>query len=75
MNDAQAAHLRLLSTLPVRTHEGTFSACAGRDSVQNYKEVVINGNHYRSLTEAARDLGICRDSVRKMITRGDGRFQ
>lgn len=71
--DIPAAALRLSCALPVRTHEQQFSPLSERQNVNNFRRVVVNGTRYQSITEAARDLRVCRDTIRRMIDRGEGR--
>ena len=72
--DLPAAAVRLSSALPSRTHQQAVGEYAGRESVNNFRRIMLNGTEYRSLTEASRDLRCCRDTVRKMIDRGEGRY-
>ncbi len=76
MTEAQRAHLRILeqSQLTVRTHSRHFGDYAARNSANNTRECVVNGVRYESLTEAARQLGCCREKIRKMILRGTARY-
>lgn len=71
MTAAQAAHLRLLSTLPVRTHERVDYAARAKETGRG---IILRGIEYASISDAARKLHIGRESVRQIIRRGDGRF-
>lgn len=72
MTEAQRAHIRILeqAQLTVRTHERKFGEYASRDSVNNFKVIVIDGVRYESVTEAARELKCCRQTIRKMVKEG-----
>lgn len=73
MTAAQAAHLRLLSTLPVRTHEQSSRPPAERGGHQP-RALVIERTHYESVAEAARLRHCARDTIRRMIDRGEARY-
>lgn len=72
--DLPEAALRLLSTLPVRTHERKAPNLQGRHSANNVRAVVVDGVLYESLTEAARRCGIGREAIRKRIYKGTARY-
>ena len=60
---------RLLTELPVRTHERRhIEHLQGRKVVAN---VIIDGVRYSSLSHAARELHICRESIRRMLRTGE----
>ena len=75
--DLHPAALRLAAQLPCRTHhapEPDSDHWRARHYANNVRQVVIAGRHYESLTEAGRRLGICRETVRRMIKAGEGRY-
>lgn len=74
MTAAQAAHLRLLSTLPVRTHERSARSAISNCGGQPPKQVGVGHCTYESVTDAARQLGYSRGKVRNMIERGEARY-
>lgn len=69
--DLPAAAVRLMSSCPVRTHVRTPQAYAERLSVNNFRNVIVDGVRYESLTEAGRQLGRSRGAIRNMIARGE----
>lgn len=73
MTAAQAAHLRLLSTLPVRTHEWERVEINERQK-NNLRAIIVAGVHYESLTEAGRQLGKSRGAIRNMVAAGRARY-
>ena len=63
MTEAQAAHLRLISSLPIRTHERAHYQADDQRRANNSRAVSYLGIQYDSVTAAARALGICRESM------------
>ena len=74
--DLPACAVRLMAELPSRTHERQFGEHTRRASAHNREPrcVVIDGAHYRSLTDAARQLRKCRETIRKMIANGEASY-
>ena len=72
--DPHPATLRLCAQLPVRTHERTRQDYADRLSANNLRAVQVRGVTYESLTEAGRQLGRSRGSIRNMIKYGLARY-
>lgn len=76
--EQQAAHERLLSTLPVRHHKGpAFIDPIPRNTVGKGghgvpKAVVVDGKRYDSMSEAERKTGIKRQRIYQRIKRNDG---
>ena len=72
--DLPAAACRLLECLPVRTHEQSRDDYEDRLSANNFRRVQIGAVRFESLTEAGRQLGKSRTSVRNMIARGEAHY-
>lgn len=72
--DLHPAAMRLSAALPSTTHVQQFGEHAARNSVNNFKRVIIDGVQYDSITEASRQLRKCREIIRKMIIRGEARY-
>ncbi len=73
--DAQRAHERLMSSLPrdrIRKHYRRLpQEAAGRKGGREPLPVEVNGAIYPSLNDAARALGLARQTVRNMVRRGE----
>ncbi len=72
--DIPQAAFRLLTALPVRTHERTHEDYETRLSANNLRAVKVRGTTYESLTEAGRQLHKSRGAVRLMIERGEASY-
>lgn len=59
--------LRLLSSCTVRTHERSETAYTQERNANNVRPVIVGGERYESLTEAARHLKYSRERIRNMI--------
>ena len=64
--DIPDAALRLVSTLPYRTHLSKEPEAnpRWRPGLGHKRPLVIEGVTYSSMAEAARKLGLCRETVR-----------
>jgi TPP-dependent indolepyruvate ferredoxin oxidoreductase alpha subunit len=73
----QDAHLRMLETLPKRTHRAQeLGDLNWRHWRRKGKQaVVINGVQYASLTSAAKSLGTNRPAILKMVERGEASIE
>lgn len=66
--DIPAAALRLMSALPVRTHERrTFVGVQGS---KNVRPIVIDGRGYASIKEVKRRLRVCSKTVTNWLNSG-----
>lgn len=80
MKPWQAAHLRLLEILPVRTHQAKARRadtnwrrrCGG---VKEKQAIVIKGVRYHSLTAAATAMEVSRPALVYMIKRGEAVYE
>ena len=72
--DLPDAALRLCSQLPVRTHTQLTEQYQRRLSSNNVRAVIVDGVLYESLTEASRQIGRCREAIRKRIYKGTARY-
>ena len=72
--DLHPAAVRLSSALPCRTHIRELPQYKERLSANNTRAVICNGIHYESLTEASRQIGVCREAIRKRIYKGTARY-
>lgn len=72
--DMPEAAMRLACALPCRTHTRTAADYSERLSVNNFRNVMIDGTRYESLTEAGRQLGKSRTAIRNMIARGEASY-
>ena len=72
--DLHPAAVRLSAALPVHTHTRPVPAFKERNSANNTRAVICNGIHYESLTEASRQIGVCREAIRKRIYKGTARY-
>ena len=78
MKPWQAAHLRMLETLPKRTHHAPEKV--GDLNWRHWRKgkgkqaVMIDGTTYDSLTRAAKALGTNRPAILQMIERGEASF-
>lgn len=72
MKPWEAAHLRMLETLPKRTHEKWEpDEAKGRPGGRAKQPVIIDGVWYASLNDAARALHKARQTIVSMIRRGE----
>ena len=74
MTAAQAAHLRLIATLPVRTHVCEPDKEPNTSHANNTRAVIIAGAFYESITEASRQLGCSREKIRNGLKEGAVRY-
>ena len=72
--DLPAAAVRLLSCCTARTHERPHNAYAERLSSNNVRPVRIGHITYESLVEASRQLRKSRETIRRMIERGEAKY-
>ncbi len=72
--DIPAAAVRLAAALTVRTHSMSFRPYSERESANHVAACIVRGRRYASLSEAARKLHVCRDTVRRWIKAGEARY-
>lgn len=74
MNEAIRAHQRLMETMPrerIRTHYRYLPREIGPMGGREKIPVEVNGAIYPSLNDAARAIGVARQTVRNMVRRGE----
>jgi hypothetical protein len=74
MTEAMRAHQRLMETMPrerIRTHHRPQRNEVGRMGGRERLPVEVDGVYYPSLNDAARALGLARETVRSMVRRGE----
>ena len=74
MNQALRAHQRLMESMPrerIRTHYRHLRQEIWRMGGRERLPVEVNGVTYPSLNEAARAIGVARQTVRNMVRRGE----
>ena len=72
--DIPAAALRLMSSCRVSVHERVMQPYAERLSSNNVRPVRIGHITYESLVEASRQLRKSRETIRRMIERGEAHY-
>ena len=76
-SDLPAAALRLMQSLPVRTHERKPAVAAKPQQNGNRfgrRPVMINGVEYDTIREARNKLGIGYEGFYRMIAQGKARY-
>jgi hypothetical protein len=82
MKPWQAAHLRMLESLPKTTHRSddgvgdiNWRRWRRRRVGNRSQAVIVNGVRYDSLTIAANSLGSNRPAILKMVERGEAELE